>query len=88
MNDDDETPAINASTLEMAHDIAEIVNGENIVLSFKALEHVIVDLIANNCVDLDAAFEVIETMNTNLTTLIESFDAMQLCVWNEQDKLN
>lgn len=73
---------------EMAADIAEIVHGENIVQSFKALERVIVDLIANNCIDIEAAHEVIDTMATNLENLIEAFDGMQLCVWNDEGRLN
>ena len=78
----------NMSADEIAEEIAEIVHGENIMDSFKAIERVILDLIANNCVDLDAAHEVLDTMHTNLTTIINTFDAMQVCVWNNEEKLN
>ncbi len=86
MTDTDETTE--NSIIEMFTVFAEECEGENLVIVFAAVERLIAHLITNNCVNLSAAHEVLNTMNSNALTMINSFDALNLCAWNENETLN
>ncbi len=74
--------------VEMFTAFAEECDGENIMITFSAIERLIVHLITNNCVNASAAQEVADTLYDHIRTMVESFDALGLCVWNENETLN
>jgi DNA invertase Pin-like site-specific DNA recombinase len=84
MNDEEKEKAV----VQMFTAFAEECEGENLVATFAAIERLIVHLITNNCVNAPAAHEVADTLYDNIRMMVESFDALGLCVWNEKETLN
>ncbi len=74
--------------VEMFTTFAEECDGEDIMITFLAIERLIVHLITNNCVNASAAQEVADTLYDHVRTMVESFDALGLCAWNENETLN
>jgi hypothetical protein len=74
--------------VEMFTAFVEECDGENIMITFSAIERLIVHLITNNCINAPAAHEVADTLHDNIGTMVDSFDALGLCVWNGNETLN